>query len=237
MRVVIEEPCEHGTMIAHLIDGTEHRVFNAGGWSDEVKDECPGGSRRVLDPGSYVLIQRVDGKWPINNKTFDAAEDAPIRTKQTVELLARSWCAAEGHIFDDCIFDDQHREHAVKVLDALQAAGLDIVRSESAIVIHPGRVSGEPTIGQSRLPAETVAGTYWLYGLEKTLSNWDHLSEEDVMVCCWFMARHGTSPWRRRWKDWLPDADRYLWSPRFAKTELALPPTKQSCAEPERREQ
>jgi hypothetical protein len=47
-RVVIEEPCDHG-----LVTGPH-----------EFNPDCPGGSRHVLDPGSYVLIEKVDGEWP-----------------------------------------------------------------------------------------------------------------------------------------------------------------------------
>ena len=52
-RVVIEEPCEHGNAGMH--DYRERLLFPG----------CTGGVRRVLEPGSYVLIEKdADGNWP-----------------------------------------------------------------------------------------------------------------------------------------------------------------------------
>lgn len=80
------------------------------------------------------------------------------------------------------------------------------------IVIHPGRISGEPTIGHSRLAAALVAETYWNYGPDQVKAMWDYLTDADILVCCWYVARYGSRTWRKRWKDWLPDADQFLWS-------------------------
>ena len=63
MRVVIETECEHG-----WAKGSGHWVkppkFNkmSQAWSKEVW--CPGGSRRVISEGEYLLIEKVDGEWP-----------------------------------------------------------------------------------------------------------------------------------------------------------------------------
>src|SRR5690554_4722461 len=40
---------------------------------------CPGGSRRALEPGSFALVEKVDGKGPRTNRVFDAIEESLIR--------------------------------------------------------------------------------------------------------------------------------------------------------------
>ena len=46
-----------------------------------ISDEgwCPGGPRRALAPGEYVLVEKVDGRWPMTNRVFNAIEDALVR--------------------------------------------------------------------------------------------------------------------------------------------------------------
>ena len=59
-RVVVEERlCPHGHASRHIIEGSRGlpRFLSL--------VECPGGSRRVLELGSYVLIEKDDdGEWP-----------------------------------------------------------------------------------------------------------------------------------------------------------------------------
>ena len=86
---------------------------------------------------------------------------------------------------------------------------------DPVIVVHPGRIGGQPTIGHSRLSASLVAETYQQHGLEQTQLMWDYLTEADVIVCCWYVARYGTTTERRRWKDWLGWVDDRLWTPRM----------------------
>ena len=86
-------------------------------------------------------------------------------------------------------------------------------RDEPVIVVHPGRMGGQPTVGHSRLTADLIASSYWQVGYDETIKCWPHLDRDDVLVACWFQARYGTRTWRRRWKKWLDVADMALWSP------------------------
>lgn len=68
MRVEIVTECEHGYVEEHCADHPEL----AGAWHPEFWGyppegrcrRCSGGSRRVLEPGSYVLIEKTNGEWP-----------------------------------------------------------------------------------------------------------------------------------------------------------------------------
>lgn len=80
------------------------------------------------------------------------------------------------------------------------------------IVVHPGRMSGKPTIGHSRLPASQIADTYWWHGADEVKLQFDYLTDADILVCCWFVANYGTRSQRKRWREWRPVADRLLWS-------------------------
>lgn len=97
-------------------------------------------------------------------------------------------------------------------------------RKETAIVVHPGRMGGQPTIGHSRLTADLIASSYWDLGYDETIYLWDYLDRDDVLVACWYQARFGPRKWRQRWKDWLDVADIALWSPGNHDGEIPLPP-------------
>lgn len=81
-----------------------------------------------------------------------------------------------------------------------------------AIVVHPGRMFGKPTIGNSRLTAELIADIYWQYGKGEVKRMWDYMTDVDILVCCWYVARYGTRKEKQRWRDWLPIAGEKLWS-------------------------
>jgi hypothetical protein len=98
MRVVeIVTKCKHGKSDPHRWEPST--TISDEGW-------CPGGSRRVLapgeyvvfrsggsigpmpdhgtpdrylQPGEYVLVKKVDGRWPMTNRVFNAIEDALVR--------------------------------------------------------------------------------------------------------------------------------------------------------------
>lgn len=90
-------------------------------------------------------------------------------------------------------------------------ATCDKERGTPVIVVHPGRLGGTPTIGHSRLSAELIAGTYWDLGADEVKLMWDYVTDADILVCCWFVARFGTRRERRRWSGWLPFANELLW--------------------------
>ncbi len=51
-----------------------------------------------------------------------------------------------------------------------------------------------------------------------------NLRREDVIVACWYVARHGTPADRRRWKAWLTAVETGLWRGRF---DVPDPPAKE----------
>lgn len=60
---------------------------------------CPGGSRRVLEPGEFVLVKKVDGRWPMTNRVFNAIEDALVRetgsaSMRTIETVVETYLDA-----------------------------------------------------------------------------------------------------------------------------------------------
>lgn len=68
MRVEIVTECEHGQAGKHLLaekrfDGCDQCRSGEHGCGNPHFD-CPGGSRRVLEPGSFVLVEKVNGEWP-----------------------------------------------------------------------------------------------------------------------------------------------------------------------------
>jgi hypothetical protein len=57
-----------------------------------------------------------------------------------------------------------------------------------------------------------VADIYYHHGAGEVRRMWDYLTDADILVCCWYVARYGTRGQRSRWKNWLPHADEMLWS-------------------------
>jgi len=102
--------------------------------------------------------------------------------------------------------------HATTPTPKAYGAACDAEGSTPVIVIHPGRLAGQPTIGHSRLPAALIADTYWDYGPDEVKACYGYLADSDILVCCWYVARYGTRQQRKRWKNWLPVADEMLWS-------------------------
>ena len=97
--------------------------------------------------------------------------------------------------------------------------------SVGRIVIMPGRVGGEPTLGDSRLPAETVARTYILYGLDGVLECWDYLTEIDVKLACWWVATESPRTKTGRFlKAWVKKNAFHLSTGRWQYA--AMPPTR-----------
>lgn len=80
------------------------------------------------------------------------------------------------------------------------------------IVLHPSRRSGEPTVGDSRIPVDMVAGVHWQHGLAEAETQWEpQVTRDGVLAACWYVARYGTRTWRKRWAGWLEVADEMLW--------------------------
>lgn len=85
---------------------------------------------------------------------------------------------------------------------------------------------GAPTLNGTRLLVEMLAERYWQLGhvYEREILQAYEIRRRDLLVCCWFVATHGTRVWRRRWGAWADEVvmtggwrtDRY--------DEIALPP-------------
>jgi len=108
---------------------------------------------------------------------------------------------------------DQWLEH-IKMAERSRPARRTVAH-EAVIVVDPARLSGEPTIGNSRLPAGLVARTYWLDGRDEVRACWPELTDLDILVCCWYVVRYGmytfgTSKDHRQWGDWLTTAETML---------------------------
>ena len=57
----------------------------------------------VLAPGEYALVKKVDGRWPMTNRVFNAIEDALVRetgsaSMRTIETVVETYldALAEG---------------------------------------------------------------------------------------------------------------------------------------------
>lgn len=63
-RIVVETFCQHGEWLGpHCTKDREGSCPYPS--SDRTREcYCQGGSRRELEPGEFVLIEKVDGKWP-----------------------------------------------------------------------------------------------------------------------------------------------------------------------------
>lgn len=90
--------------------------------------------------------------------------------------------------------------------------------------VHPGVYSGEPVLEDTRMPVLLVVEIYWSHGIAEVM--YDHgISRQNVLVACWYMARHGRSRvWRQRFAEWLKVADDALWHASDWVT-CPLPPT------------
>lgn len=66
----------------------------------EIVTECEHGKYgRMLEPGSFVLVEKVDGRWPMTNRVFNAIEDALVRetgsaSMRTIETVVETYLDA-----------------------------------------------------------------------------------------------------------------------------------------------
>ena len=95
---------------------------------------------------------------------------------------------------------------------ALEFVGTPTEWSPPRVVAHPGRCSGQPTVGESRIPAEMVAEVMWQHGMGEAESQWEPIVDRyGVLAACWYMTRYGSRTWRKRWAEWLQTAEPELW--------------------------
>ncbi len=90
-------------------------------------------------------------------------------------------------------------------------------KERHCIAIYPGMMAGEPTVDHHRITAEQMAKVWWHsgYPVEQIEENWPGMNRGAVLVACWYMARYGSRTWRKRWKEWLEEADGELWNGRY----------------------
>ena len=99
--------------------------------------------------------------------------------------------------------------------------------SGGRIVVMPGRVAGLPTLGDSRLPAGTVAKMHTAYGFDGVLQYWDYLTETDIKLACWWTATaHPRSKLGKHLKAWVSDNELNLSAGRWQYA--AMPPTREA---------
>jgi uncharacterized protein (DUF433 family) len=91
-----------------------------------------------------------------------------------------------------------------------------------AIVTEPGMLGGTPHLAGHRLGAVMIARYYLALGFDETQLTYD-LSQDEVLVACWWVARYGPRSWRARWREWLLEADAAMWRSR-GWSAVPLPP-------------
>jgi len=99
------------------------------------------------------------------------------------------------------------------------------------ISIDPARKFGLPTLNGTRLTVESVADCVWDgWDLAKLQTDgWPELRRSDVLVCCWYLGRHGSRTWRKRWGAWAKTVENRLWNACARDYEIApWPPTWQT---------
>lgn len=105
---------------------------------------------------------------------------------------------------------------------AVAAVGKDVTLKERPhIWAYPGRCSGAPALAGHRLPTATVARYYAQLGQDETERAYV-IERDDILVCCWFEARHGGRMTRRKWKAWLKEHEGALWEGEW--DDVPLPP-------------
>ncbi len=92
--------------------------------------------------------------------------------------------------------------------------------SESFVTVDPAVRFGDPCVGIDRLDTRTAAhSAYSGTSISEIAETWE-VSERDVLVACWYEARHGHSrKLRKAWRDWLVEAELMRW-----RGELPSPP-------------
>ena len=90
-------------------------------------------------------------------------------------------------------------------------------KEEFRIVWNPRRMSGRPTIGDSRLPADSVASRVMAGESVQSVAEDYQISEEQVRLACWWLVKHDSE--RKRWKalarkswaTWAAEWSDYVW--------------------------
>lgn len=92
------------------------------------------------------------------------------------------------------------------------------------VTVEPCVRFGYPHVGG--VPVDSLAGSVLVgSSAAETAEDYD-LRREDVIVACWYLARHGPRAYKRRWKVWLAEVETELWHGRY---DVADPPSKEDA--------
>ena len=95
------------------------------------------------------------------------------------------------------------------------------------ISINPAVHSGEPCIGLSGVLAELLAKAWWSgMSVQLICKNWTPLGgvrtrKAHVLVACWYVGKHGSGTWQRRWGEWANEVQGKLW---LSEYDCPMPP-------------
>lgn len=112
---------------------------------------------------------------------------------------------------------------------ALGPVDPDTVDDRRYIWIDPGRRSGEPCIGGTRVPPEIIGGYVWAGDDVAKIADDYSISMPQVLVACWYLGTYGSRVWKKRWGVWAKKAGGVLWS-RKDQDQCPLPPTMKDAA-------
>lgn len=91
------------------------------------------------------------------------------------------------------------------------------------IQIDPATYSGRPTVTW-RIPPEIPCAAVWDgYDAAWVTSQWPAVTRPRLLVACWYLGRHGSRVWQKRWRAWADDVSGKLWSGDY---DVPLPPTR-----------
>lgn len=76
------------------------------------------------------------------------------------------------------------------------------------VSVDPRMRFGEPHIGG--VSVEAIAGAVWAGEPVHRVAEDFNRTPAEVLIACWFKARHGGITWKRRWGGWLADAEPLL---------------------------
>lgn len=126
------------------------------------------------------------------------------------EPLARAVRALVEHDWPRVTVD--HTEYAlvsVGWLDGLRSELSEEDGRHAEVSVCPGRRSGTPCVGGTRIAAEHVAEYVWQSG--GNARERFGLTRGEMLVVAWYVATYSSKKWRTRWGKWATDHYDALW--------------------------
>lgn len=78
------------------------------------------------------------------------------------------------------------------------------------VSISPGKLSGDPAVGHTRVPVQVIVNLVLEQGVPQTAAEY-HLARADVLTACWYAARYGKRSWRKTWGAWADANEDAMW--------------------------